>query len=170
MTRTEQLRVRLLGFRPTDVFWGWFWPVLIMVLGGILRFWSLGRPHQLIFDETYYVKQGVSMLDHGVEMRTLPSLKTPDALFTHGTPNVFGTDGDLVVHPPVGKWMIAVGEAIVAVLLAGVGVATAMLLLVHARRRFSSPSTTADPIATAALAMLTVAFGICVIVAIIAAR
>lgn len=112
MTRTEQLRVRLLGYRPTDRFWGWFWPVLIMVLGGVLRFWALGRPHQLIFDETYYVKQGVSMLDHGVEMRTLPSLKTPDALFTHGTPNVFGTEGDLVVHPPVGKWMIAAGEAV----------------------------------------------------------
>ncbi|MEO7070826.1 MAG: phospholipid carrier-dependent glycosyltransferase, partial [Nostocoides sp.] len=62
MTRTEQLRARLLGFRPTDTFWGWFWPVLIMVLGGSLRFWALSRPHQLIFDETYYVKQGVSML------------------------------------------------------------------------------------------------------------
>lgn len=65
---------------------------------------------------------------------------------------------------------LAVGEAIVAVLVAGVGVAAAMLLLVHARRRYSRPSTTADPIATAALAMLTVAFGICVIVAIIAAQ
>ena len=70
MTRTEQLRVRLLGYRPTDRFLGWFWPVLITVLGGVLRFWTLGRPHQLIFDETYYVKQGVSMLHYGVEMRT----------------------------------------------------------------------------------------------------
>lgn len=110
MTRAEQLRARLLGFRPTDRFWGWFWPILLMVLGGILRFWALGRPHQLIFDETYYVKQGVSMLDYGVEMRVPTSLKSPDALFTHGTPNVFTTEGDLVVHPPFGKWMIAAGE------------------------------------------------------------
>ena len=92
------------------MFWGWFWPVLSRSLGGILRFWALGRPHQLVFDETYYVKQGVSMLEYGVEMRTVPALKTPDELFTRGTPDVFGTEGDLVVHPPVGKWMIAVGE------------------------------------------------------------
>ncbi len=32
------------------------------VVGGLMRFWSLGRPDQLVFDETYYVKQGVSML------------------------------------------------------------------------------------------------------------
>lgn len=110
MTRTEELRLRLLGFRPTDVLWGWVGPLLMAGLGGILRFWSLGRPHQLVFDETYYVKQGVSMLDHGVEMRVPDSLKTPDVLFTHGTTTVFGTEGDMVVHPPVGKWVIAAGE------------------------------------------------------------
>lgn len=110
MTRTDTLRSRLLGFRPTDVFWGWFGPLAVAAVGGLIRFWSLGRPHQLIFDETYYVKQGVSMLRYGVEMRVPDSLKKPDELFTAGTPNVFGTEGDLVVHPPVGKWVIAVGE------------------------------------------------------------
>jgi dolichyl-phosphate-mannose--protein O-mannosyl transferase len=110
MTRVELLRARLLGYRPTDVLWGWLGPLFFAVVGGGMRFWSLGRPHQLVFDETYYVKQGVSMLDYGVEMRVPDSMKTPDALFTAGTPNVFGTEGDLVVHPPVGKWIIAVGE------------------------------------------------------------
>jgi dolichyl-phosphate-mannose--protein O-mannosyl transferase len=110
MTRVELLRARLLGYRPTDTLWGWLGPLFFAVVGGGMRFWALGRPHQLVFDETYYVKQGVSMLDHGVEMRVPDSLKTPDALFTAGTPNVFGTEGDLVVHPPVGKWIIAVGE------------------------------------------------------------
>jgi dolichyl-phosphate-mannose--protein O-mannosyl transferase len=38
------------------------------------------------------------------------TLKKPDELFTNGTPEVFGTEGDLVVHPPVGKWVIAGGE------------------------------------------------------------
>ena len=110
MTRTEQLRSRLLGYRPTDVFWGWAGPLAMAFVGGLMRFWSLGRPDQLVFDETYYVKQGVSMLQYGVEMRVPDSLKKPDELFTNGTPDVFGTEGDLVVHPPVGKWVIAFGE------------------------------------------------------------
>jgi dolichyl-phosphate-mannose--protein O-mannosyl transferase len=110
MTPTEQLRSRLLGYRPTDVLWGWLGPLVVAAVGGFLRFWQLGRPHQLVFDETYYVKQGYSMLEYGHERRVLASIKTPDALFTRGTPNVFGTTPDLVVHPPVGKWVIAVGE------------------------------------------------------------
>jgi dolichyl-phosphate-mannose--protein O-mannosyl transferase len=110
MTSAEQLRSRLLGHRPTDVVWGWAGPLAMAFVGGLLRFWSLGRPDQLVFDETYYVKQGVSMLQYGVEMRVPDSLKKPDELFTNGTPDVFGTEGDLVVHPPVGKWVIALGE------------------------------------------------------------
>jgi dolichyl-phosphate-mannose--protein O-mannosyl transferase len=110
MTRVEELRSRLLGFQPTDALWGWLGPLFFAVVGGLMRFWSLGRPHQLVFDETYYVKQGVSMLEYGVEMRVPGTLKKPDELFTAGTPDVFGTEGDLVVHPPVGKWVIAAGE------------------------------------------------------------
>ncbi|WP_270886120.1 dolichyl-phosphate-mannose--protein mannosyltransferase [Pedococcus sp. 5OH_020] len=110
MTPVELLRSRLLGFRPTDTVWGWVGPLFFAAVGGGMRFWSLGRPHQLVFDETYYVKQGVSMLDYRVEMRVPDTLKKPDELFTAGTPNVFGTEGDLVVHPPVGKWLIAIGE------------------------------------------------------------
>jgi dolichyl-phosphate-mannose--protein O-mannosyl transferase len=110
MTPTEQLRSRLLGYRPTDVLWGWLGPLIVAAIGGFLRFWQLGRPHQLVFDETYYVKQGYSMFEYGHERRVAASIKTPDALFTRGTPNVFGTTPDLVVHPPVGKWVIGVGE------------------------------------------------------------
>jgi uncharacterized membrane protein YedE/YeeE len=65
---------------------------------------------------------------------------------------------------------LAFGEAIVAVLLAAVGVAASMLLLVHARRRYSKLSTAAEPVAAAALAGLTVAFGIVVIVAVLVAK
>src|SRR5262245_39702105 len=64
MTRVEELRSRLLGFQPTDRLWGWLGPLFFAFVGGLMRFWSLGRPHQLVFDETYYVKQGVSMLDY----------------------------------------------------------------------------------------------------------
>jgi len=110
MTATEQLRSRLLGYRPTDVLWGWLGPLIVAAVGGFLRFWQLGRPTELVFDETYYVKQGYSFLEYGYERRVASSIKTPDILFTKGTPNVFGPEGDLVVHPPVGKWVIAVGE------------------------------------------------------------
>ena len=112
MTPTEQLRSRLLGYRPSDVLWGWLGPLIVAAVGGFVRFWQLDRPHQLVFDETYYVKQGVSFLKYGYERRVPASIKTPDALFTHSNTNVFGTEGDLVVHPPVGKWVIAVGEHI----------------------------------------------------------
>ena len=116
MTRTEELRLRLLGTGPTDRLWGWLGPGLIALVGGVLRFWNLDRPDALVFDETYYVKQGYSLLRFGVEMRVLESLKEPDAAFTGGSPDVFSrVDGDMVVHPPVGKWVIGGGEWLLGV-------------------------------------------------------
>nr|WP_240896007.1 phospholipid carrier-dependent glycosyltransferase [Kineococcus siccus] len=88
----------------------WLPLLLVTAVGGFLRFFQLGRPHQLVFDETYYVKQAYSLLRYGIERRTDGAIAKPDELFTQGTPDVFGTTGDFVVHPPVGKWMIAVGE------------------------------------------------------------
>lgn len=110
----EQLRRRLLGDPPGHVLLGWLGPLVAAVVGGVLRFWDLGRPHQLVFDETYYVKQAWSMLQWGVEMRNGgPFGEKPDEAFTRGTLDVFNsTDGDLVVHGPVGKWVIAAGEAL----------------------------------------------------------
>jgi dolichyl-phosphate-mannose--protein O-mannosyl transferase len=110
-----QLRRRLLGKPPGQVLFGWLGPLIAAAVGGILRFWQLGDPHQLVFDETYYVKQGWSMILFGVEMRNDPTLneaKQIDQNFTAG--NVLQvydpTTGDLVVHPPVGKWLIGWGE------------------------------------------------------------
>ncbi len=116
MTPTDQLRLRLLGYRPSDRLLGWVLPIGVAVLGGFLRFWRLGRPGTLVFDETYYVKQAYSLLTWGYERRVRADLTgenvTPhaDQVFASGTPDVFGTDADFVVHPPVGKWVIAVGE------------------------------------------------------------
>ena len=105
------LRHHLLGRRPSSALWGWLGPLIVTAVGGALRFWQLGRPHQLVFDETYYVKQGSSFLDYGYERSVAASLgTTADQRFTSGTTNVWGTAADFVVHPPVGKWMIAFGE------------------------------------------------------------
>lgn len=110
-TEDARLRHRLLGYRPTDRFWGWAVPTIIAAIGGFLRFWHLDQPHQLVFDETYYVKQGASYLRVGYELATNgDSTPKPDEKFTRGTVNVFLNSPDFVVHPPVGKWMIAAGE------------------------------------------------------------
>ncbi|GAB7190164.1 phospholipid carrier-dependent glycosyltransferase [Kineococcus sp. NUM-3379] len=111
---SQELRRRLLG-GPSEIdgeSWRRAWLPLLVVtaIGGLLRFWRLGTPHQLVFDETYYVKQGWSMLLRGYELRNDPGIEKPDELFTAGTPDVFGETADFVVHPPVGKWMIAAGE------------------------------------------------------------
>ena len=44
MTRTEQLRIRLLGFRPTDTFWGWLGPLFFAVVGGLHAVLVAGPP------------------------------------------------------------------------------------------------------------------------------
>ena len=110
---------RLLARVPrSESFWGWAGPLVVTLLAGVQRFWHLDRPHKLIFDETYYVKEGVSYLKYGVEMTLKESLaKDPDKrndaadlLFRAGNWDIFSHEPDRVVHPMVGKWMIAFGE------------------------------------------------------------
>jgi dolichyl-phosphate-mannose-protein mannosyltransferase len=103
--------LRLLGSRPSTGLQSWLACLVVTAIGGFLRFWRLDHPHALVFDETYYVKQGVSMLKAGYELRW-PDKITPSAdyKFAHGTPDVFLKTPDFVVHPPAGKWMLAFGE------------------------------------------------------------
>ena len=37
----------------------------------VLRLWDLGRPHAFVFDETYYAKQGLSLVRYGTEQQTV---------------------------------------------------------------------------------------------------
>ena len=59
-------------------------PLLLVLVAGGLRFYRLGYPERIYFDETYYATQAQEILDNGVE------------------------EG-FAVHPPVGKWLIAAG-------------------------------------------------------------
>ena len=151
MSETDRLRARLLGHRPTDTLYGWLGALLVAAFGGVLRFWRLGQPDTLVFDETYYVKQGWSLLRHGYEAKVLPELAsgaTPsvDQVWASGTPDVFGTEADFVVHPPVGKWVIAAGEWLVGVQdpmswrlgVAVLGTLSILMLALAARRLFGS--------------------------------
>lgn len=69
------------------------WPAAIVVtfLAAIIRLVNLRFPEQEIFDEVYYANDGNDMLQRGFEW--------DDKANGPG----------YVVHPPVGKWMIALG-------------------------------------------------------------
>ena len=83
-------------------------PLLITLLAGFLRFWDLDHPAKLLFDETYYVKDGWSLLHFGYE-KDWP--KDIDELFAAGeaTPS---DKASYVVHPPLGKWFVAWGMGV----------------------------------------------------------
>ena len=109
----KNLHRRLLGGRTT---WRstpaslrlWFWlaPALTALIGGVLRFVRLGQPPSLVFDETYYVKDAYSYLQSGYERNWA---EKANDLFNKGIFTGIQGTPEYVVHPPVGKWMIAFG-------------------------------------------------------------
>lgn len=105
-------------------------PVMIAVLSFFLRIFDIASIKTMIFDEVYYVDGARDLLKHGVE--------------------VTGTGPEFVVHPPVGKWMIASGIKLFGDNPLGWRFATAvvgslMILIVAliAHRLFYSPLLTA---------------------------
>ena len=64
-------------------------PVLIAIAAFFLRVINLGNPKGFVFDEVYYVDGARDFLEYGVE--------------------VAGSKPEFVVHPPIGKWCIALG-------------------------------------------------------------
>ena len=91
-----RIRERLVRPLPDNGWRGWLLPLAVMAVGALLRFWQLGRPKGVVFDEVYYEHDAWSLLHHGVELDKNSGDKT----------------AGFIVHPPVGKWMIAIGEAI----------------------------------------------------------
>ncbi|MDB1087268.1 phospholipid carrier-dependent glycosyltransferase [Streptomyces sp. ACA25] len=85
---------------------GWGGPLLVALVAGVLRFLRLDQPHAVIFDETYYAKDAWSLLQHGYET-SWPEDANEKILA--GTVPLTDTAA-YVVHPPVGKWTIALGE------------------------------------------------------------
>ena len=90
----------------------WAGPLAAAVVGGVLRFTALGRPHAMVFDETYYAKDALSLLRFGYEQQTLDDADEI-VLGSDGawrTLDIFTGEPSFVVHPPAGKWIIAFGE------------------------------------------------------------
>lgn len=106
VSRYDAWRARVAGDPRLTRLYSWLAPLLVTVLAGILRFWNLGHPHSLVFDETYYVKDAWSQWNLGYAA-TWPD--GADASFAAGSTDIFTTDPSFVVHPPLGKYLIGVG-------------------------------------------------------------
>ncbi|MFK0111682.1 dolichyl-phosphate-mannose--protein mannosyltransferase [Streptomyces sp. NPDC091217] len=106
---------RLLGLGPA---WAqrlaramaWLGPLLVAAMAGGIRFWRLGQPRALVFDETYYAKDAWALLHLGYE-GTWPDRKITDPqILAHPQVIPLSDTGSFVAHPPTGKWVISVGE------------------------------------------------------------
>ena len=64
-------------------------PILIAIASLAIRLINLATPKGFVFDEVYYVDGAKDFLKYGVE--------------------VAGSKPEFIVHPPVGKWLIASG-------------------------------------------------------------
>ena len=93
---------------PSNRFLGWLGPLLITALGTFLRFNRLSIPHAIVFDETYYVGDAYGILKHGVEINHVHNAN--GLLRTGSSTHILATGPEFVVHPPLGKETIAVGE------------------------------------------------------------
>ncbi|MFF8385105.1 dolichyl-phosphate-mannose--protein mannosyltransferase [Streptomyces kanasensis] len=86
----------------------WGGPLLVALVAGVLRFWNLGSPHAVIFDETYYAKDAWSLIHRGYE-GAWPKDVDATVLQDPGAVAV-PLNAGYVVHPPMGKWVIGLGE------------------------------------------------------------
>ena len=113
--------------------------VAVGLIAGVLRFWNLDYPPGYVFDEVYYAKSACIFLNYSNERCDIDS---DDEEFWRDDKG----DTGAWVHPPLGKWMIAGGEAIFGTDSFGwrfppalFGTATVMLLALIAQLLFRSP-------------------------------
>jgi len=87
----------------------WLAPTLVTLLAAALRLTNLGHPHEIMFDETYYVKDAWSLWNLGYEGKWADGA---DSALPRGDDSAMQTAASYVVHPPLGKWVIALGMAL----------------------------------------------------------
>jgi dolichyl-phosphate-mannose-protein mannosyltransferase len=86
----------------------WVSAIMVALLALFLRLWNLGTPKAMLFDETYYAKDAWSLAHFGY-VRTY--VKDADQQILDGTTTgLWNDEPSMVVHPEVGKWLIALGE------------------------------------------------------------
>ncbi len=140
--RIEVIRNRLVRPMPTDRVWGWLGTLFVGAVAAVLRLVDLGRPHSLVFDETYYAKDALSLLRFG-DARAF--IDDADELILSGDLDVFTDSPSFVVHPPGGKWLIAGGIHLLGMEPTGwrlataiAGILTAVIVVRAGRRLFRS--------------------------------
>lgn len=87
--------------------WGWIVTAVATFIAALTRLIGLGHPHQLVFDETYYVKGGYSLITYGYERDWVGD--QVNNFFVQGSDAPMIQAADRVVHPPLGKWLIGAG-------------------------------------------------------------
>ncbi|MET9952126.1 phospholipid carrier-dependent glycosyltransferase [Streptomyces sp. NPDC006339] len=147
-TRPSPRLWSLLGIGPkaAERVWryaAWGGPLLVALVAGVLRFWKLDRPHAVIFDETYYAKDAWALINQGYE-GAWPKDIDKSILADPGAVLV-PTEPGYVVHPPVGKWVIGLGEKLIGFeplgwrfMVALLGTLSVLMLCRIGRRLFRS--------------------------------
>ncbi len=136
--RVAALRERLVRPMPPDRLIGWLGTLFVGAVAAALRLVDLGRPHRLVFDETYYAKDAYSLLRFG-EARGF--VDGADEMVLAGNLDIFTDEPSFVVHPPAVMWLIAGGIELLVMEPTGWGLASALacvvtaILLVRAGRR-----------------------------------
>lgn len=122
---------------PDDGPLSWVAALGITLVAGLLRFWHLSQPRGKMFDEIYYACDSQSLLKHGVEV----ALKSGDQACTEESPVGPG----FIAHPPLGKWIIGIGQQLFGynetgwrVMSALLGTLSVLVLIRAARRMFGS--------------------------------
>ncbi|GAB7100983.1 phospholipid carrier-dependent glycosyltransferase [Thermobifida fusca] len=113
---SQSLRERLVPALPSPAWLGWVVALVVAAFAGALRFIRLGEPAQIYFDETYYAKDAYGLREYGYEHETV---ENADELLRNGVSHIFAGGGDFVVHPPFGKWLIALGDTVWGLLPVG---------------------------------------------------
>jgi len=143
------LLARLVRPIPGRRWVAWVVALVVTAVAATLRLLYLDRPGRLVFDETYYVKQAYSLLTLGYEGDWITwgeDDKQPNERFAAGDYTRLTTDPDYVVHPAVGKWMIAAGLRLLGpndpvawrISAAITGTLMVLMLVLIARRLFAS--------------------------------
>jgi dolichyl-phosphate-mannose--protein O-mannosyl transferase len=124
------------------------WQSLILgLIAAGLRIPDLGRPHAVVFDETYYVKDGWSLFKTGFELQAVAGA---DEKMLAGKTDILTNEASYVVHPPFGKWVIGLGEQLFGlnpfgwrIMVAILGVIAVVVVHRTARRLFKHELTAA---------------------------
>lgn len=99
---------RLREWQPADELISWGVTVAIAALAFFIRFVNVAHPqNKLVFDESWYAKDAWSLLQYGYEGTWAEGAN--EAIRT-GDLSGLSDRASFIVHPPLGKWLIAFGE------------------------------------------------------------